>query len=455
MLLCSTAHCASFGIAMSSPVSARALLPLGVFLSLFLGTGLWFTLQGHAEAFYQLRATVAILPAIALALWMGRRDKPLDTLLAGMGNADVMLMCLIFLLAGAFAAVSKAIGGVDAVVWITLSLVPSWLALPGLFLVAGFVALAMGTSMGTIAAVAPIALGVAQAAGLDPALALGAVLSGATFGDNLSVISDTAIAASRLQGATLRDKFRANFWLALPAAVACLPLLAALGGGGVAPQVPQASPWLALPYLVVLVLAVAGVDVLVVLSVGLLLASGFGLAFKAGYSATVFSNDIYAGFEGMFEITLLSLLIGGLAALVRAQGGLAWLAAHIARLAGGTGRRSGELSIAAVATVTDVFTANNTVALLISGNTAREIAQRHGVSPARSASLLDVFACVTQSVLPYGAQILLAASIAKASPLVLVGTVHYGWLLALCALASIALGWPRRAVARSLAAQAG
>ncbi len=432
---------------MSFPVSARALLPLGVFLSLFLGTGLWFTLQGHPDAFYQLRAPVAILPAIALALWLGRRDKPLDTLLAGMGNSDVMLMCLIFLLAGAFAAVSKAIGGVDAVVWLTLSAIPSWLALPGLFLVAGFVALAMGTSMGTIAAVAPIALGVAEAAGIAPALALGAVLSGATFGDNLSVISDTAIAASRLQGASMRDKFRANFWLALPAAVACLVLLALLGDGTAAPSVAPASPWLALPYLIVLVLALLGVDVLIVLGVGLLLAGGFGFALKSGYSPAAFSNDIYAGFEGMFEITLLSLLIGGLAALVRVQGGLAWLAARIARLAGGSaGRRSGELSIAAVSTLTDVFTANNTVALLISGSTAREIAERHGVSPARSASLLDIFACVTQSVLPYGAQILLAASIAKASPLELVGQVHYGWLLALVALASIAFGLPRRAL---------
>lgn len=433
---------------MTSPAaSARALLPLALFLSLFLGTGLWFTLQGQADAFYQLRAPIAILPAIALALWLGRRDKSLDTFLAGMGNSDVMLMCVIFLLAGAFAAVSKAIGGVDAVVYLTLSLIPSWLALPGLFLVAGFVALAMGTSMGTIAAVAPIALGVAQAAGIPPVLALGAVLSGATFGDNLSVISDTAIAASRLQGSTLRDKFRANFWLALPAALATVVLLAALGGGSSAPQVAEVSPWLALPYLVVLVLAVIGVDVLIVLSVGLLLAGGFGLVLKGGYSLAAFSNDIYGGFEGMFEITLLSLLIGGLAALVRAQGGLAWLAGHIARLAGGNGRRSGELSIAAVATVTDVFTANNTVALLISGNTAREIAQRHGVSPARSASLLDIFACVTQSVLPYGAQILLAASIAKTSPLALVGTVHYGWLLALMALASIVLGLPRRVAA--------
>lgn len=445
---------------MSSPVSARALLPLGLFLVLFLGTGLWFTWQGHADAFYQLRAPIAILPAIALAMWLGRRARPLETFLGGMGNSDVMLMCLIFLLAGAFAAVSKAIGGVDAVVWITLSLIPSWLALPGLFLVAGFVALAMGTSMGTIAAVAPIALGVAQAAGIEPALALGAVLSGATFGDNLSVISDTAIAASRLQGASLRDKFRANFWLALPAALACLVLLAVLGGNSVPPQVTAASPWLALPYVVVLVLALIGIDVLVVLSVGLLLAGAVGLAFKGGYGLATFSNDIYAGFEGMFEITLLSLLIGGLAALVRAQGGLAWIAARIARFAGGhAGRRSGEVSIAAVATVTDLFTANNTVALLISGSTAREIAEKHGVSPARSASLLDVFVCVTQSVLPYGAQILLAASIAKASPLQLVGQVHYGWLLALAALASIVFGLPRGLTraqpAAALAPQAG
>lgn len=441
---------------MSTPLSARALLPLGLFLSLFLGAGLWFTLQGHADAFYQLRAPVAILPAIVFAFWLARRERPLDTFLAGMGNSDVMLMCLIFLLAGAFAAVSKAIGGVDAVVWLTLNAIPSWLALPGLFLVAGFVALAMGTSMGTIAAVAPIALGVAEAAGIAPALALGAVLSGATFGDNLSVISDTAIAASRLQGASLRDKFRANFWLALPAALACLVVLAVLGHGTAAPSVPPASPWLALPYLVVLVLALIGVDVLIVLGVGLALAGVFGVALKSGYTPATFGNDVYAGFEGMFEITLLSLLIGGLAAIARAQGGLAWLAARVAAIAGGRlGRRSGELSLAAVSALTDVFTANNTVALLISGSTAREIAERHGVSPARSASLLDVFACVTQSVLPYGAQILLAASIAKASPLDLVGQVHYGWLLALAALASIMFGLPHAAVRPRLAAQAG
>lgn len=184
------------------------------------------------------------------------------------GNSDVMLMCLIFLLAGAFAGVSKAIGGVDAVVWLTLAAIPSWLVLPGLFLVAGFVALAMGTSMGTIAAVAPIALGVVEAAGIAPALALGAVLSGATFGDNLSVISDTAIAASRLQGARMRDKFRANFWVALPAALACVVLLALLSDGAASPSVAPASPWLALPFLTVLVLALLGVDVLIVLGVG-------------------------------------------------------------------------------------------------------------------------------------------------------------------------------------------
>lgn len=429
---------------MTHPISARALLPLALFLLLFLGTGLWFTAQGHEMAFYQLRAPVAILPAIALALWLGRRSAPVDTLLRGMGDSNVMLMCLIFLLAGAFAQISKAIGGVDAVVALTLSATPPWLALPGLFLVAGFVALAMGTSMGTIAAVAPIALGVAEAAGINQALALGAVLSGATFGDNLSVISDTAIAASRLQGATMRDKFRANFWLALPAAIATLVLLGFAGGSGTAPQVADASAWLALPYLVVLVLALAGVDVLVVLGVGIVLAGGFGLVLAPDYSVLKFSNDIYAGFEGMVEITLLSILIGGLAALMREQGGLAWLSRTIARFSSRHGgRRSGELSIAALSTLTDTFTANNTVALLIAGNTARDIAERHGISPARSASLLDIYACATQSVLPYGAQILLAASIAKVSPLAIVGTVHYGWLLALVTTVAIILGLPR------------
>lgn len=431
---------------MSVRPSALALTPLLLFLALFFGAGLYYTAQGEAMGFYQLRAPVAILPALALGVWLARRRgvPAQQTLLQGMGDGNVMLMCLIFLLAGAFATVSKAIGAVDAVVALGLGALPAGLILPGLFLVAAFVSLSIGTSMGTLAAVVPIALGVADAAGLDRVLVTSAVLGGAMFGDNLSIISDTTIAATRSQGAEMRDKFRENFRIALPAAIATIVLLATLGDAAPVEAPDAASPWLVLPYVVVLGLALAGLDVVLVLGIGLVVSGVFGFVLAQEYDVVSFAGDIYLGFESMVEITLLSILIGGLAALIKATGGLAWLAQVIAKFARGhTGRRSGELSIAALAAGSDALTANNTVAILVTGSLAKDIAQRHGISPRRAASVLDIFACVVQGVLPYGAQILLAASLAAVSPLALAGSVYYCWLLALSAIGFML--WPRRA----------
>lgn len=433
---------------MSVRPSALALTPLLLFLALFFGAGLYYTAQGEAMGFYQLRAPVAILPALALGVWLARRRgvPAQQTLLQGMGDGNVMLMCLIFLLAGAFATVSKAIGAVDAVVALGLGALPAGLILPGLFLAAAFVSLSIGTSMGTLAAVVPIALGVADAAGLDRVLVTSAVLGGAMFGDNLSIISDTTIAATRSQGAEMRDKFRENFRIALPAAIATIVLLATLGDAAPVEAPDAASPWLVLPYVVVLGLALAGLDVVLVLGIGLVVSGVFGFVLAQEYDVVAFAGDIYLGFESMVEITLLSILIGGLAALIKATGGLAWLAQVIAAFARGhTGRRSGEISIAALAAGSDALTANNTVAILVTGSLAKDIAQRHGISPRRAASVLDIFACVVQGVLPYGAQILLAASLAAVSPLALAGGVYYCWLLALSALAFMV--WPRRAAA--------
>lgn len=430
--------------------SALALTPLLLFLALFFGAGLYFTARGEAMGFYQLRAPVAILPALALGAWIARLRgvQPLQTLLAGMGHSNVMLMCLVFLLAGAFATVSKAIGAVDAVVALGLGGLPPALILPGLFLVAGFVALAVGTSMGTIAAVVPIALGVADAAGLDAGLVLGAVVGGAMFGDNLSIISDTTIAATRSQGCRMRDKFRENFKIALPAALATVVLLSLLGDTApVQPAEEPVSPWLVLPYLAVLALALLGLDVVLVLAIGLVLVGGFGLWLASDYDVVTYAADVYSGFESMVEITLLSILIGGLAALIKASGGLDWLAAVIARFAGRhAGRRAGEASIAALAAGSDVLTANNTVAILVGGSLARDIAVRHGITARRSASLLDIFSCTAQGVLPYGAQILLAASLAGLSPLAIAGKVYYCWLLGAVAIVFVLL--PSRAVPR-------
>ncbi|UOV05985.1 Na+/H+ antiporter NhaC family protein [Pseudoxanthomonas sp. F37] len=433
---------------MSVRPSALALTPLLLFLALFFGAGLYYTAQGEAMGFYQLRAPVAILPALALGVWLARRRgvPAQQTLLQGMGDGNVMLMCLIFLLAGAFATVSKAIGAVDAVVALGLGALPAGLILPGLFLAAAFVSLSIGTSMGTLAAVVPIALGVADAAGLDRVLVTSAVLGGAMFGDNLSIISDTTIAATRSQGAEMRDKFRENFRIALPAAIATIVLLATLGDAAPVEAPDAASPWLVLPYVVVLGLALAGLDVVLVLGIGLVVSGVFGFVLAQEYDVVAFAGDIYLGFESMVEITLLSILIGGLAALIKATGGLAWLAQVIAAFARGhTGRRSGEISIAALAAGSDALTANNTVAILVTGSLAKDIAQRHGISPRRAASVLDIFACVVQGVLPYGAQILLAASLAAVSPLALAGSVYYCWLLALSAL--VFMVWPRRAAA--------
>ena len=412
--------------------SALALLPLLLFLALFFGAGLYFTAAGTEMGFYQLRAPVAILPALALGAYLAWRRgvKPTETLLEGMGHSNVMLMCLVFLLAGAFATVSKAIGAVDTVVALGLGNLPPVLILPGMFLVSALVALAIGTSMGTIAAVAPIALGVATQGGFDLPLMIGAVIGGAIFGDNLSMISDTTIAATRSQGVRMKDKFRENFRIALPAALLTAGLLSLLGDSGQTVAPSHQGWWLALPYLLVLVLALIGMDVLLVLAIGIAVAGTFG--FIAGdYSVVQFGSDIYAGFESMIEIMLLSMLIGGLAELMRTAGGLDWLSDRIRRFAGAhSSRRAGEFSIASLSLATDVLTANNTVAILVSGPLAKDIADHHGVARTRSSSLLDIFSCIAQGVIPYGAQILLAASLAKVSPLTLAANVHYCWILA-------------------------
>ena len=267
---------------MTSPrPSAFALTPLLLFLAIFFGAGLYFTAQGDAMGFYRLHAPVAILPAVLLGVWIARRRgvAAQQTLLEGVGQPDIVLMCLIFLFAGAFASVTTQIGAVDAVVSLGIGFLPPALILPGVFLLAGFLSLSVGSSMGTIAAVAPIAIGVADASGLDRALVVGAVIGGATFGDNLSLISDTAIAAARTQGCSVREKFRENVKIAAPAALLTLFALAFMGDAQPVVAEQHASVWLIVPYLVVLVLAVLGLDVLLVLGVGLVVAALTGALF--------------------------------------------------------------------------------------------------------------------------------------------------------------------------------
>jgi Na+/H+ antiporter NhaC len=427
--------------------SALALLPLLLFLALFFGSGLYFSLQGQDMAFYQLRAPLAALVAIGAALLLARlrREDGLATLLAGMGERNIMLMLLVFLLAGAFAELSRSIGAVAAVVNLALGALPPGLIVPGLFLAAALVSFAIGTSMGTLAATVPVGLGLADALGLERTLVAAALVGGAMFGDNLSLISDTTIAATRTQGAELRDKLRANAAIALPAALLTALWLGLTHAAPAAalPEPAAASAWLLLPYVLVLALALAGVGVLAVLGGGVLAALLVGVFFAPAFTWTGASAALWTGMEGMTEILLLALLIGGLGALMQAGGGLAWLLCAIERLArGGRGRRSGELSLAGLALGADVLTANNTVAIVAIGPLARQVAANHGIAPARAAGLIDVFACVAQGLLPYGAQILLAAALASVSPLALAGGIVYCWLLG--GLAVLSILWPKR-----------
>lgn len=420
-----------------------ALLPLLLFLALFIGSGVYYQAANVDFAFYQISAPVAILPAIvlALALGSGALNKRLETFINGVGDNTIITMCLIYLLAGAFASVAKAAGGVDATVNFGLSIIPSQFVLPGLFIITAFVATAMGTSMGTIGAIAPIALGLSEASDLSLPLCIGAVVGGAMFGDNLSIISDTTIAATRSQGCAMRDKFRMNFLIALPAAILTLLWLYIQGADATITQATDYDFMKVIPYIAVLVLAISGLNVLLVLFTGIILAGAVALLSVADYSIAQYSKDIYAGYTGMQEILILSLLIGGLGALMKAQGGLEFLAQQIQRFTNKRGdephTRAGEAAISVAVALTNVCTANNTVAIIISGGLAKDIADRQHVDPRRSACLLDIFSCVVQGLLPYGAQVLLAGSIAGLSPLLIIGNIHYSWLLGLVAIGTI------------------
>ncbi|MEZ8831929.1 Na+/H+ antiporter NhaC family protein [Vibrio cyclitrophicus] len=439
--------------------SAVALIPLIVFLSLFIGVGTYLSLQGVDFAFYQLPAPIAALPAVMLALLLSKDklNRAIEQFLSGVGHKDIIAMCMIYLLAGAFAAVAKASGGVDATVNLGLSAIPTSMILPGIFLISAFIATAMGTSMGTIAAVAPVALGIADSAGMSIPLTAGVVLSGAMFGDNLSIISDTTIAATRSQGCDMRDKFKENIRIALPAALIAIVIFAF---NSTATQVPETGPieWLkVLPYITILILAVSGMNVFVVLTIGILLAGGVSLGSVENYGMTDYAQDIYAGFGNMQEIFLLSMLIGGLSELMRRQGGLAFLTSLVSGVIRAFGSshskqangRASELGIAGLVSMVNLCTANNTVAIIVSGSVARQLAEENNVSPRRSASLLDIFSCVIQGVLPYGAQVLLLGSVFNLSPLDIVANSYYCFALAVVAVVAVFIKHPARQVANA------
>lgn len=434
-----------------TPIKPRAiaLLPLALFLTLFLGTGIYFHLDGVEMAFYQLASPVAIMPAIILAIILSKQriNDRIETFVAGVGHNNIITMCLIYLLAGAFSTVAAATGGVDAMVALGLSIIPASFILPGIFLIAAVVSTAMGTSMGTLAALAPVAVGLSQAAGINPALMAGVLVSGAMFGDNLSFISDTTIAATRTQGCEMKDKFKANLRIAVPAAILTIIVFSFYDTGSAPINVPEANFWLALPYFLIIALAVSGLNVFVVLTLGIILAAVFGFV-AVDYELVAFSQDVYLGFTSMQEIFLLSLLIGGLSALIRQQGGLKFLSNTVERITSRLSKRadrSSAFGIVGLTALTDLAVANNTVTILISGEVSKRLAKEGNIAPKQAASYLDIAACVVQGVLPYGAQALLMGATFGISPLAVSLNTFYCFILGVVVIAAIFIIGPIKA----------
>lgn len=433
---------------MEKKASGKALLPFGIFVGVYLATGVILNATGVEMAFYQLPAPIAALIGViaAFVMFKGSIDDKFDTFVKGCGNENIIIMCLVFLLAGAFTSVSKAMGGVDSVVSLGMSVLPPQFVAAGVFVIAAFIATATGTSVGTVAAVTPIAIGLAEAGGINTYLVVGATIGGSMFGDNLSMISDTTIAATRTQGVDMKDKFRANFAIALPAAIITIVLLVIFGRPETTPAVQEYTFSIVkvLPYLFVLVAALAGVNVFIVLTGGIIFSGIVGIA-MGSFSVLEFANHAYEGFTGMFEIFLLSMLMGGLATMVEKEGGIEWVLQKIKKVI--KNEKSAELGIAAMVSLTDMATANNTVSILINGEVAKEISTEFGVEPKRTASLLDIFACVFQGLLPYSAQILMSCALIEGleSPFQVISLCWYQYIVAIVAIISIFVAGKKKA----------
>lgn len=423
-----------------SKANGLALIPFLIFIGIYLITGMVLNARGMEMAFYQLPAPIASFIGIIVAfmLFKGSFEEKLSLFLKGCGDENIMIMCMVFLFAGAFTSVSSAMGGVDSVVNLGMTVIPPHYIAAGIFVMSAFISISTGTSVGTVTAVTPIALGLASAGGLNTTLVVGAVIGGSMFGDNLSMISDTTIAATRTQGVKMKDKFRANFAISFPAAIVTVILLLIFGRPEVVPEVQEYSYSLikVLPYLFVLIASLLGVNVFIVLTGGILFSGIVGIAADS-FTVLELANHVYNGFTGMFEIFLLSMITGGLAKMVEKEGGIDWLLQKISKII--KGRKSAELGIAAMTSLTNMATANNTVAILIASPIAKDISERYEVDPKRTASLLDIFACIFQGILPYGAQMLFACALMENlnSPFQVITKCWYQYILMLFAVLSI------------------
>lgn len=394
-----------------------ALLPFIIFIAIYLGAGLYFQSAGVSMAFYQFPSVTAMFFAVLSAFCLSRDPVmfKFGIFSKGAGNDNIMTMLMIYILAGAFSAVAAAMGGRDATVNLGMSLIPPQFLTVGIFLISAFMGTATGTSMGTVAAIIPIAAGMAEKSGIPAPLILGACVSGAMFGDNLSMISDTTIAATRTQGCELKDKFKMNFLIALPAAILTIAVFLMAGTpSAVLSGNTDYTLLKVLPYMAVLLLALLGVNVFLVLVSGIFLSGFIGLM-DGTLSVISFAQQIWTGFTGMSEAFFLALFCGGISEMISYYGGIAWL---IEKLQGNIhSSRTAQLGIAVLVSLVDSATANNTVAIIVSGGVAKKIAARFHVDPRKSASLLDIFSCVFQGIIPYGAQLLTAAALASQSGL--------------------------------------
>lgn len=420
--------------------SGKALIPFAVFIFLYLGVGIILETSGTEMAFYQLPAPVAIIVGVVVAfiIFKGSIEEKFSQFAKGCGNENILIMCFIYLFAGAFATVAKSMGGVDSTVNLGLSFIPAQYITAGLFVIAAFISVATGTSMGTISTVAPIAIATAEKAGLNMTLIVAAIIGGAMFGDNLSVISDTTIAATRTQNCELKDKFKVNFYIALPAAILTFILLIIFGKPETIVPIQKLDYNIVkvIPYILVLGLAVSGFNVFLTLGVGTVVAGVVGMAY-GDLTPLTFAQNIYAGFTGMNEIFLLSMFTGGLAHMVTQHGGLQWILEKIQSVV--KSEKSAQIGISAIAAAADMAVANNTVAIIITGPIAKELSRKYKVDPRKSASLLDIWTCIFQGFIPYGAQILLAGSLTAGavSPLALFPFLWYQQLLAVFTLISM------------------
>lgn len=428
---------------MSNKKGLLALSPLILLIAMIaLFTG-YSAEESHKDTSLSLTVAFMISSIYAVAISGGMPiRKRIDTYSRGAGANNLMLMLWIYVLAGAFAASAKAMGAVDATVNLALSLLPASMILPGLFLAACFISLSIGTSVGTIVALVPIAAGLAHSVDANLALTVAIIVGGAYFGDNLSFISDTTVVATQTQGCQMSDKFRVNALIVIPAAIIILIIYGILGAGTKAPTHIDAVQYMkVLPYIVVLVTAIAGMNVMAVLTLGSILCGIIGII-DGGYDIFGWFSAMGNGVIGMGELIIIAMMAGGMLEIIRENGGIDFIISKIT--AHVNSKRGAELSIAALVSMVNICTANNTVAILTVGNISKKIGDKFGVDNRKAASILDTFSCTIQGLMPYGVQMLLAAGLSGLSPLDIIPYLYYPMAIGLAALFAILFRYPRR-----------